>query len=393
MEVGFSRFSRWEDVMSRLPRSEVFDPAEIEIAHTYARTVRRCFLLGDDPVSGKNFEYRKRWIESYLKQFAALFGIDLLCYTILSNHFHLVLRSRSDIVECWSDREVARRWMLLCPERHDQDGLPAEPTEAEINSIAGCAERLAEVRSRLSNFSWWMRLLCQRIAIRANREDEQSGHFFQGRYKATKLFDEASLLACAAYVDLNPIRAAIAETIEASDYTSIQRRVREAGLCAPGGSSCLSQQPAAEARRQPLRTDPGTGMCLPCDQPNASFLAPLFLDELNAQVGPCVAATARRCSDKGFLPMSLCDYVELLDWTARQVKPGGSGRTPVGAPPVLDRIGIGKSAWRELVSEFGRVFCTVAGECRVVDVARSHIRHRRFHLPWRGRQLMASELQ
>ncbi|QDS86093.1 hypothetical protein EC9_02510 [Rosistilla ulvae] len=377
--------------MSRLPRSEVFDPAEIEIAHTYARTVRRCFLLGYDPVSEKNFDYRKRWIESYLKQFAALFGIDLLCYTILSNHFHLVLRSRSDIVECWSDREVARRWILLCPERQDRDGLPAEPTEAEINSIAGCAERLAEIRSRLSNFSWWMRLLCQRIAMRANREDEQSGHFFQGRYKATKLFDEASLLACAAYVDLNPIRAAIAETIEASDYTSIQRRMQEAGLYASEGSSCLSQQTASGPHRHPLQTSADTERCLPGDRPSASFLAPLFLDERNAQVGPCIAATSRRCSDKGFLSMSLCDYVELLDWTARQVKPGGGGGTPVEVPPVFERIGIGKSAWRELVSEFGRLFCTVAGECRVVDAARSRIRHRRFHLPRRGRQLMASE--
>ena len=34
-----------------------------------------------------------------------------------------------------------------------------------------------------------------------------------------------ALLACAAYVDLNPIRAAFAETLEASDYTSVQRRI------------------------------------------------------------------------------------------------------------------------------------------------------------------------
>ncbi len=55
-----------------------------------------------------------------------------------------------------------------------------------------------------------MRLLCQRVAMRANREDEENGRFFQDRYKAVRLLDEASLLACAAYVDLNPIRAGLA---------------------------------------------------------------------------------------------------------------------------------------------------------------------------------------
>ncbi len=34
------------------------------------------------------------------------------------------------------------------------------------------------------------------------------------------------MLACAAYVDLNPIRAALAETLETSDFTSIQRRIQ-----------------------------------------------------------------------------------------------------------------------------------------------------------------------
>ena len=44
-----------------------------------------------------------------------------------------------------------------------------------------------------------MRLLCQRVAQRANHEAEESGRFFQDRYRATRLVDEASLLACAAY--------------------------------------------------------------------------------------------------------------------------------------------------------------------------------------------------
>ncbi|MBB3209201.1 hypothetical protein FHS27_005039 [Rhodopirellula rubra] len=184
--------------MVRLARRETIDPNEVVVAHICNRTVRRCFLMGDDAQSGKNFDHRKVWIEQYLRQFAANFGIDLLGFAILSNHFHLILRTRPDVVARWSDEEVARRWMMLCPHRRNTDGSPCLPSEPEIKSIAGCPVKTQEIRQRLSSISWWMRLLCQRIAMRANREEQEVGRFWQDRYRATVLTDEASLLACAA---------------------------------------------------------------------------------------------------------------------------------------------------------------------------------------------------
>ncbi len=54
-----------------------------------------------------------------------------------------------------------------------------------------------------------MRLLCQQIAVRANDEDQEVGKFWQARFRAVRLLDEQALLARCAYVDLNPIRAAV----------------------------------------------------------------------------------------------------------------------------------------------------------------------------------------
>lgn len=48
--------------MARLPRAEVFAPDAI------GRVLRRCFLLGDDPVTGKDSDYRKVWIEEQLQR-------------------------------------------------------------------------------------------------------------------------------------------------------------------------------------------------------------------------------------------------------------------------------------------------------------------------------------
>ena len=144
--------------MARLARAELFDPSKVAVLHLCARVVRRCFLFGVDPVTGKNHDHRKIWIEEQLKLLSANFGIDLLAFAILSNHFHLILRSRPDVVETWDDSEVARRWLMLYPKRKKPDKSPEEPNEFELNSIRNEPDKLATIRKRLSDVAWWMRL-------------------------------------------------------------------------------------------------------------------------------------------------------------------------------------------------------------------------------------------
>ena len=70
--------------MARLARGDVFDPGEVAVAHCINRCVRRCFLCGHDPISGKNYEHRKRWLEERFRFLAGCFGIDVLGFAILS---------------------------------------------------------------------------------------------------------------------------------------------------------------------------------------------------------------------------------------------------------------------------------------------------------------------
>jgi len=99
--------------MARLARAKIFDPAEIVAVHLIGKTVRSCYLMGVDERSGKNFDHRKRWLEKKLKHLAANFGIDLLAFSCMSNHFHL-LRSRPDVIATWDDTETIRSdWLLF----------------------------------------------------------------------------------------------------------------------------------------------------------------------------------------------------------------------------------------------------------------------------------------
>jgi REP element-mobilizing transposase RayT len=354
----------------------VYSPDEIAIVHVMNRVVRGYFLMGADPLTGKNYDHRKKWIESLLQRFAAIFGIDLLCFAIMSNHFHLILRSRPDVVETWDSTEVARRWMLLCPKRKEKDGSAKEPSEAELNVIRNDAKKLKQIRRRLSDISWWMRLLCQRVAQNANREEEApAGKFWQNRFRSVRLLDEEAILACAAYVDLNPIRAAMAEKLEESQHTSVLLRLETlADDCQP----VANPQPPSVGAEECVGSRPD------------SMLSPVEIDELHDTLGAQPCSTGDRCSQKGFLPMSAMAYVQLLDWTARQLATGKPGCTPADAPPILKRLRLEPTVWCTLVSQFRSLFGFVAGRPQRVDNHRSSRSGNRFSLPQATRELLTA---
>ena len=388
-ERGWSGVFWGGGLVARLARVELFAADEVAIVHVMNRVVRRCFLLGNDPVTGKNFDHRKVWIEDQLRHLAAHFGIDLLGFAILSNHFHLILRSRPDCVETWDDTEVARRWLMLCPVRKDADGRAEEPNEMELNMTRNDPDRLKMIRTRLSDISWWMRLLCQQIAVRANHEDSEVGKFFQSRYRAVRLLDEQAILACAAYVDLNPIRAAMAETLESSDFTSVQRRIEALDQPASVASAQADSSPAAVAANDVEQSPSGELSSNPVSarQSPDQFLSPLSLDERSGQLGAVPNHEGFRCSDKGFLPVSLADYLKLLDWTGRQLANGKRGRIPNSVAPILERLKLDRKTWCELVGSFGRRFFHVAGQPTTIDATPSRVSQQRYYIPSHTREL------
>ena len=358
--------------MSRSNRGDKIDPRTVQIIHAVSRTTRACWLLGDDPVSGKNYDHRKGWIEDLLVRFAAQFAIDLLAYSILSNHHHQMLRSRPDVVKTWDDTEVARRWLMICPERKDKNKNPLPPTEAELDCIRNCPVKCQEIRLRLSDVSWWMRLMNQRIAQRANQEDGARGRFFEDRFKGIPVIDEQTVLACAAYVDLNWIRACMAETLEMSNYTSAQRRIE-----------------ALNSKTQPAKTRSTKSASIRRARLGDSFLSPVDLCESSELPGPKPSSNGARCSDKGFLSMGADEYMELLDWSARRLAVGKPGRTPQDLPPILTRLGLSPTVWLELVANFDNLFTTMVGLPDSIDQERGKKTGRRFHVRNATRELFA----
>ena len=70
--------------MPRIRRRFLLDPAEICVYHCINRCVRRAFLCGKDPVSGKDFEHRRQWIQDRMQFLAGQFGVDVLGFAVLT---------------------------------------------------------------------------------------------------------------------------------------------------------------------------------------------------------------------------------------------------------------------------------------------------------------------
>jgi hypothetical protein len=266
----------------------------------------------------------------------------------MSNHFHCILRNRPDVVATWSDDEVAQKWWMLCPARKNRDGSPAEPTEFELNSIRNDAKGLKDKRGRLSSISWFMRFLSERVAKEANKQDECTGRFWEGRFKAQVLLDDAAILACMQYVDLNPIRAGIAKTPESSDFTSAQDRVVD----------LKTADEVSTADAQDHRIEHGD---------RAGWLAPIPLQPKRQAVR--TKTTERRASNKGCLSLGLGDYLDLLDWTGRQIRTDKRGAMPKHLEPLFERLGISADLWVDCVVNFRKWFRSSVGRPRSMSSA------------------------
>jgi len=278
--------------MPAFARKDIVVAGAVGFYHCICRCVRRAFLCGDDPVSGRNFDHRKEWVKARVALLAEVFAIEVCNYAVMSNHVHLLLRTRPDVAATWSPEEVARRWLML---------KKTPPTDQQIAMLAADAGRVEVLRRQLADLSWFMRMLNEHIAKRANKEDGVTGHFWEGRFKSQMLEDEAAVVACAAYIDLNPIRAGIAGTLEDSDFTSAQQRIDERRE--ESDSNPSPREDAAKPRgRIPL---------CPIDE-----------------------------RDGGFLPLATDRYLSLLDYAGRLNRPGKHGKIPADLSPVLERLGI-----------------------------------------------------
>ncbi len=344
-----------------MPRSQYVQEGKEGVYHCFSRCVRRAFLCGYDPLTHRDFSHRKAWIVERLQFLSAIFAIEVCAYAILMNHFHTILRTRPGIAASWSDREVAIRWLILFPRRDASNRASGPPSELQISALITCPEVIAELRRRLCSLSWFMGRLNEFIARKANKEDDVKGRFWESRFKCQVLLDDAAILACMVYVDLNLIRAGLAATPEDSDFTSIQERIRAwyKEATTAGTNSDISSP-----KNSPL-SPLGLEMPKSDDAADLSIIMPNCFSTDSRPIPahssfwlcPIQSYSQRR----GILQMTAAEYIDLVDQSGRLLRTDKRGAIEPNLAPILLRIGANPQSWHDTITHFGSKFHLAAG--------------------------------
>jgi len=250
------------------------------------------------------------------------FSVDVLAYAVMSNHLHLVLRPRPDRIAGWQAGRVARVGLGLMPVR---GGVGKDPPPQGPDLVARYARQpkwVAEYRERLSSVSWLMRLLKQRVATRANVEDNCTGHFWESRFHCIPLLDWSAVLACMVYVDLNPFRAGLAESLDSTTYSS---------LCAHAGFEPCGVDATLERHLVPL------SRCRPYDSrtqgiPRGRLGSEDYQALVRRAAGMATRADRERLSRIGTRLGYDWDH-----WDVRMAQPGLFRGACVGSPSSMER--------------------------------------------------------
>ena len=108
---------------------------------------------------------------------------------------------------------------------------------------------------------------------------------------------------------------------------------------------------------------------------------------LNRKVLPGRQDQLRRASNKGCLSMGLGDYLQLLDWTGRQIRSDKRGAMPANLEPLFQRLGISTELWVDCVVNFRKWFRSSVGRPKSMEAAaetRGHNRAISVSSAWRA---------
>lgn len=321
------------------PRRNQISLVDTPYYHCISRCVRRSYLCGIDKYTGHSYEHRRGWVEDRLLFLSTVFSISICAYAVMSNHTHIVLHVDKSAAHDWKIDEVLRRYhkihkgTLLTQKYVFGDKL----TPGELITFD---ETVELYRKRLYDISWFMRNINEHIAREANKEDNCTGRFWEGRFKSQALLDESALLACMAYVDLNPIRAKVEKSPKTSKYTTIKKRL----------------QALNNKQQQPKNLMPFIG-------------------------------NPKQNSPKG-ITYSLENYCELVQTTSRSIIDEKTDHIEKYQSPILQQLGLDSAQWLILVTEFEKHFFCAAGAELMMNTFKRHTHHQRIRGMGKAKELL-----
>ena len=184
----------------RQSRIKVAAEESAAVYHCISRTVNGEWLFDDTA---------KEVLRKQLWQVAEYCGVQVVTYTLLSNHFHILVRvpRREPIV----DSELLRRYEILYPRPTEYQTARLQVIRSELrhNGPDAAAWRRRQL-ALMGDVSQFMKLLKQRFSIWFNKTHRRFGTLWAERFKSILVESQPRILqTMASYIDLNSVRAGL----------------------------------------------------------------------------------------------------------------------------------------------------------------------------------------
>jgi putative transposase len=191
----------------RQARIKIAAEAGEAVYHCMSRSVNGERLFDDQ---AKEILRRQFW------QVAEYCGVEILTYAVLSNHFHVLVKVPQKAPV--SEAELLRRYEVLYPHptRYQTARLEVIKKELAADGPEAKSWRLRQL-ALMGDISPFMKLVKLRFSIWYNRAHGRFGTLWAERFKSVLLEPRSWVIATvAAYIDLNSVRAGLAE--DPKDY-------------------------------------------------------------------------------------------------------------------------------------------------------------------------------
>lgn len=368
--------------MARSPRSEYLTPDESACALVICRSARTLLVTSCDRSDSTTDTHRVHFIENLIRLLARYFCISVHSHAVLPNELRLVLGTHPNVVQTLDDTEVARRWLILCPTLRPLALRSSEPTETEILAMCADSTNIAQIRLRLSDISWFLRLLQQRITLFCNREDKLTGRLWTDRYRSIVLLGNVARLLAMANVDLGAVCLDPGKPFSISEFTSALLRLHdlqeaEKNVALPADSTNDSNAVTTAAAICQI-TNPNIAEADPGQRHEKSrHLAPLCFhgDSSNTPTPP---ASFQPCfTNKPPMNLEPTEYFELLEWIRRSIYGESPHSPPAWLSLLLRDIRLTAEALAAFIRNFDVLFSHVAGSPSKMDAFITKSRRRK----------------
>jgi len=194
---------------------------------------------------------------SIIKRYSALFFVEILGFSLMGNHFHLVVRMLPE------DRITADALIKRLQNHYGEDMDAAEG-------------RIPYYKEKLSSLANFMKEIKQAFSVYYNRKHKRKGTLWGERFKSVIVENGDTLINCLAYVELNPVRAGLVKKPEDYRWNSLgyhaQTDNAEGFLSTDFGVLEFGEKDAGERIRRYREYVYEAGALAHPDKPNAKII-------------------------------------------------------------------------------------------------------------------------